>query len=108
MLQPKKTKYRKQQKGRNRGNATRGNKVDFGEYGRTASEAVIDTLGVDAAFRSRHVGHALLAQLLGNLATLQVDSVRSEVEWNNLDILGFLDRCGFAPSQRLALSCRLA
>lgn len=33
MLQPKKTKYRKQQKGHNRGNATRGNKVDFGEYG---------------------------------------------------------------------------
>ncbi len=83
-------------------------RVDFGEFGRTASEAVIDTLGVDTAFRSRHVGHALLAQLLGNLASLQVDSVRSEVEWNNLDILGFLDRCGFAPSQRLALSCNLA
>ncbi len=33
MLQPKKTKFRKQQKGRNRGIATRGNKVSFGEYG---------------------------------------------------------------------------
>jgi len=33
MLQPNKTKYRKQQKGRNRGIATRGNKVSFGEYG---------------------------------------------------------------------------
>ncbi|OAV44401.1 50S ribosomal protein L16 [Lewinella sp. 4G2] len=33
MLQPKRTKYRKQQKGRNRGLAQRGNKVDFGTFG---------------------------------------------------------------------------
>ena len=33
MLQPKRTKYRKQMKGRNRGLALRGNKVSFGEYG---------------------------------------------------------------------------
>ena len=37
MLQPKKTKYRKQQKGRNRGLATRGNRVSFGEFGLTAT-----------------------------------------------------------------------
>ncbi|MEM7468492.1 MAG: 50S ribosomal protein L16 [Pseudomonadota bacterium] len=33
MLQPKNTKFRKQQKGRNRGMASRGNKVSFGEFG---------------------------------------------------------------------------
>jgi large subunit ribosomal protein L16 len=33
MLQPKTTKFRKQQKGRNKGFAQRGNKVSFGEYG---------------------------------------------------------------------------
>src|SRR3954453_9124981 len=32
MLQPARTKYRKQQKGRNKGVATRGNKVSFGEF----------------------------------------------------------------------------
>jgi large subunit ribosomal protein L16 len=32
MLQPKNTKFRKQMKGRNRGLASRGNKVSFGEY----------------------------------------------------------------------------
>ena len=37
MLQPKRTKYRKQQKGRNRGLAQRGNKVSFGEYGLQAT-----------------------------------------------------------------------
>ena len=33
MLQPKRTKFRKQQKGRNRGLAQRGSRVSFGEYG---------------------------------------------------------------------------
>ena len=33
MLQPARRKYRKEQKGRNKGVATRGNKVSFGEYG---------------------------------------------------------------------------
>jgi large subunit ribosomal protein L16 len=37
MLQPKRTKYRKQMKGRNRGMATRGNNVSFGEYGLKAT-----------------------------------------------------------------------
>ena len=36
MMQPKRTKYRKQQKGRNRGLATSGNRVSFGEYGMKA------------------------------------------------------------------------
>jgi large subunit ribosomal protein L16 len=38
MLQPKRTKFRKQQKGRNRGLAVRGGKVSFGEYGLKAVE----------------------------------------------------------------------
>ena len=33
MLQPKRTKYRKQQKGRNRGLAQRGSRVAFGSFG---------------------------------------------------------------------------
>ncbi len=38
-LLPKRTKYRKQQKGRNRGRATRGNVVNEGEYGLQATTA---------------------------------------------------------------------
>jgi len=37
MLQPARTKYRKQQKGRNTGVATRGTKVSFGEFGLKAT-----------------------------------------------------------------------
>ncbi|MBQ7409925.1 MAG: 50S ribosomal protein L16 [Clostridia bacterium] len=38
-LLPKRTKFRKQQKGRNRGYATRGNVVNEGEYGLQATTA---------------------------------------------------------------------
>ena len=37
MLQPKRTKFRKQMKGRNRGLALRGSTVSFGEYGLKAT-----------------------------------------------------------------------
>src|SRR5476651_1723913 len=58
MLQPKRTKYRKQFKGRNRGVATRGCKVSFGEFGLKATEyGRITSRQIEAARRalSRHV-----------------------------------------------------
>ena len=58
MLQPKRTKYRKQFKGRNRGMATRGNKVSFGEYGlKSAEHGRITARQIEAARRamSRHI-----------------------------------------------------
>ncbi|OPY78499.1 MAG: 50S ribosomal protein L16 [Syntrophorhabdus sp. PtaU1.Bin058] len=39
MLAPKRVKYRKQQKGRMKGVAARGNRVTFGDYGLQAQEA---------------------------------------------------------------------
>ena len=42
-VMPKRTKYRKKQKGRNRGKASRGNVVNEGEYGLQATEAGLIT-----------------------------------------------------------------
>ena len=42
-VMPKRTKYRKMQKGRNRGKATRGNVVNEGEYGLQALDAGLIT-----------------------------------------------------------------
>ena len=39
MLQPKRTKYRKQQKGRNKGLAYKGNRISFGSFGLKAVTA---------------------------------------------------------------------
>ncbi len=38
MLSPKRTKFRKQQRGRMKGNAYRGNTINFGDYGLQATE----------------------------------------------------------------------
>jgi len=49
-LQPKKTKYRKQQRGRMKGNETRGLTVTFGEYGLQALDSAwITTSQIEAA-----------------------------------------------------------
>jgi len=50
MLQPKKTKYRKQQKGKMKGNAQRGNQLAFGSFGiKTLEEGWITGRQIEAA-----------------------------------------------------------
>jgi large subunit ribosomal protein L16 len=58
MLQPKRTKFRKQFKGRNRGLAQRGSKVSFGEYGlKSVSRGRLTARQLEAGRRAmtRHV-----------------------------------------------------
>jgi large subunit ribosomal protein L16 len=58
MLQPKRVKYRKQQKGRIRGNAMRGNTVAFGDYGlQTLAAGWITNRQIEAArvAMTRHI-----------------------------------------------------
>lgn len=79
-------------------------RVDYGEFGRTATTAVIDTIGVDPDWEHAGVGHALMSQLLANLQALCVDKVRTEVDWRHFQLNRFLADCGFVPAQRIALS----
>jgi ribosomal protein S18 acetylase RimI-like enzyme len=76
-------------------------RVDLGEFGRVETTAVMDTIGVDPDYRNRGVGRALVSQLLVNLGTLRVEKVRTEVDWKDRELLAYLDRCGFRPSQQL-------
>ena len=58
MFQPKRTKYRKQQKGRNTGNAQRGATLSFGTFGLKATErGQLTSRQIEAARRAmtRHV-----------------------------------------------------
>ena len=58
MLQPKRTKFRKQHKGRNRGLAQRGNTVAFGEFGlKSTGRGRITARQIEAARRAmtRHI-----------------------------------------------------
>jgi len=58
MLQPKRTKFRKQHKGRNRGLAMTGNRVSFGEFGlKSTGRGRLTARQIEAARRTitRHV-----------------------------------------------------
>ncbi|MGD2137275.1 MAG: 50S ribosomal protein L16 [Gammaproteobacteria bacterium] len=58
MLQPKRTRFRKKQKGRNRGLAQRGSNVSFGEYGlKSTTRGRMTARQIEAARRTitRHV-----------------------------------------------------
>jgi ribosomal protein S18 acetylase RimI-like enzyme len=82
-------------------------RVDLGDFGRVETTAVIDTIGVDPDYQNRGVGRALISQLLANLSTLRVENVRTEVDWQDHDLLAYLDHSGFLPSQRLCFDLRL-
>jgi len=82
-------------------------RTDFGEFGRSEPAAVIDTIEVDPGYAHHHVGSALLGQLCSNLGALRIDAARTEVAWNQFDLLAFLDASGFRPSQHLALERRV-
>jgi len=82
--------------------------VQYGEFGVADPVAVLDTLIVDPGFQKQGVGAALLEQLQKNLAGLRVERVRTEVDWTERELMGFLAQAGFTPAPRLVLEHRLA
>lgn len=82
-------------------------RVYYGEFGQTEPVAVLDTIDVHPGFRGRGVGRALLDQLRVNLTGLGVASLRTEVGWDDLTLIGFFQREGFRPAPRLCLDLDL-
>jgi ribosomal protein S18 acetylase RimI-like enzyme len=79
----------------------------YGEYGVSEPTASLDVIGVDPKYRHQHVGKAMLRQLRLNLAALRVTTLRTEVSWDDFDLLAFFRKEGFAPARRLCLDCML-
>jgi len=79
----------------------------YGEFGIMEPFATIDAVGVDPAWRRKSVGKALLRQLRHNLGALRIGTIRTEVAWDDLELLAFLKTEGFTPADRLCLECPL-
>src|ERR1039458_8157854 len=79
----------------------------YGEYGVSEPTASLDAIGVGPANRGQHVGKALLRQLRLNLSALRVTTLRTEVSWDNFDLLAFFKKEGFSLARRLCLECAL-
>jgi ribosomal protein S18 acetylase RimI-like enzyme len=82
-------------------------RVYYGEFGAPEPVAVLDTLDVHPDFRRQGVGSALMRQLCKNLEGLRVGQLRTEVSWDDPELLGFFHRQGFRPAGRLCLDLDL-
>ncbi len=78
-------------------------RVYYGEFGTMEPVAVLDTLGVHPDTRGLGIGHALMEQLLINLAGLGVPTLRTEVAWEDTQLLAFFQRERFRPAARICL-----
>jgi ribosomal protein S18 acetylase RimI-like enzyme len=79
----------------------------YGEYGVMEPWASIETIGVLPEFRRRHVGKALMRQLQMNLGALQLERVRTQVSWNDFELLRFFESFGFKPGDQICLEREL-
>ena len=83
-------------------------RVFYGEFGVTERVAMMDVIDVHPAFRGLHVATALLDQLRTNLVGLGIGVLRTEVGWENTELLGFFRREGFVMAQRVCLDLEVA
>ncbi|MBI4445238.1 MAG: GNAT family N-acetyltransferase [Acidobacteria bacterium] len=81
--------------------------IYYGEYGIPESFASIDTMGVAEAYRRQGVARYLFEAFARNMKALEVQKIYTLVDWDQWDLLGLLQTCGFRPSPRLNLELDL-
>jgi ribosomal protein S18 acetylase RimI-like enzyme len=81
--------------------------LHYGEFGLPQPIAVLDTILVDPGHGRHGIGTALLDQLVKNLEALGIERLRTEVAWNDRELVGFLGKNGFGPGGRLVLERNL-
>lgn len=79
--------------------------VHFGEFGVLEPVAVLDTVLVDPGFARAGIGTEMFGQFLQALRALRIARVRTEVDWNDHDLVAFFGKSGFKPAARLVLEC---
>lgn len=82
-------------------------RVYYGEFGVTERVAVLDVIDVHPDFRGRGAGAALVDQLRTNLLALGIQTLQTEVSWEDQDLLSFFRRERFRVAQRLCLDLDL-
>jgi ribosomal protein S18 acetylase RimI-like enzyme len=82
--------------------------LHYGEFGQPEPLAVLDTVLVDREFGRQGVATALMEQLVKNLRALRIERLRTEVAWDDHELVAFFSRKGFAPVPRLVLEADLA
>lgn len=82
-------------------------RVYYGEFGMMDKTAVMDAIVVNPNFAGHGVGSALIDQLRTNLLGLGISRVKTEVGWDNQELLHFCQRQGFTLAPRVSLDLQL-
>lgn len=75
----------------------------YGEFGTLEPHAVLESFGVHPDLEKQGAGRALLEHLVTNLSGLGPTTLRTEVDWKDLELVGFFHRAGFLPAPRRCL-----
>jgi ribosomal protein S18 acetylase RimI-like enzyme len=78
-----------------------------GEFGIPGTTASLDTIGIEPEFANIGVGTLLMEEFITNVDAAGVTNVQTLVDWNDVRLLRFFNRCGFEPSRTLNLEKRI-
>ena len=82
--------------------------VYLGEFGIPEATASLDTIGVHPDYQKQGVALELISQFISNIKKAQVEYVYALVNWNDWDMLKFLEKSNFVPSRAVKLELKLA
>ena len=74
-----------------------------GEFGEHAPIAVVDAISLDANYQGRGIGRALMAELEVIARQREVEELRTQVDWGQMELLSFFNQQGFSLTARQVL-----
>jgi ribosomal protein S18 acetylase RimI-like enzyme len=78
-----------------------------GEFGILDAVATVDTVAIHPEFQGRGTGRRLMGEFLLRAKKAGAAQVRTIVDWNQWDLLGFFRTLGFAPGADVVLQRRV-
>ena len=79
----------------------------YGDFGMPEPVATLDAVGVRSDCARRGVATALWQEFTSKLRALRVDRIRTQVSWNNWELMTFFRKVGFTPGPQICLDCAL-
>ena len=82
--------------------------LSVGEYGVPANEAFFDTIGIHPEYQNKGIGRLLLEELVVHLKKVGVEKIDTLVDWNDWQLVKFLNLNGFKPSTKISLELNIS
>lgn len=71
-------------------------RLQNGEFGENSQIAILDVIGVEPSSQHAGLGHLLLDGITGDMRKRGITELRTQVDWNDRNILQFFSAAGFS------------